>query len=903
MDASVSVIGRSTANLALQGELALSQSITPREFREYIRINGSTPEVKAFLLAKLKCPNGIEEVTEYLQVYLQECGYDETVQELLITAKGTGDYQALIAEAIKYAAALDNPEAVFVPLAEQVIEDNPALVDMLSRCLTGGDPEVLLALKFYRQYFKSQGKTNIVHLLDYKCRKYLTDDLNFFSIIGAEDVDGNGLIELSEPGYIAQVDANQDQVIDLSEVILHILDESSDPIEFYQAVRPLRDSVLFPFLESFYAAEGSSPARQKEAFRYLAALRLIIEGDFPAEIKEQTSWYVAEYLAAKAVSEGKYEEALSIYERFAGQYDKTPGGYYEVLAENSEHLEFLEKYYSISDAKARGYNGTHFLRRTLYGGHYFEQDSFEVRHIGRKEGVDAEFLQELAAHCQPKDISFSPEIPTETLSEYSIEDTFTVDFPFCPEFIRNSAGKIIEKVEICYNLETHLWQVRIPIIDLIGQAQGNKITLKFAFNEAIVPEGEKAPVIEIPIIIIGMAQLPMAAPASSTQFYAMMGQTLSEGTPIDVYYAVAPDKDAAMYFGHSSLNMKEIAGRFLRIPYFVIDAGTEDGKVKTEKMKKELPNVIASGRQAIEEYFRANVDERELLRLLRLGDRLIGGPLGIFDYYRQYGYSITEITYPENGDCLVQLGLERRIPISQLRGEMKTAFDALPEEMKQKYRAEGGLLVKMQVEFYNTTDAASLAVGRHLAGKEEEIVTFQTHCYHVGPRDRYQEEGIYPAADIELPIAYFGNHCYGSQDLNYLSQLGTFYYPVATYDKTTANARINLEVVDALLLGGNPVSDARSAFSNVVPKGVSASAVYKFPVPENASALSLYADSDRDGIPDPIDRNDLSEIIFDPIRNEIHVNGVAIKPGNAYYNYFLQKLEETPAIAVADSSP
>lgn len=847
----------SVNNQAISGASAASNGLrpnaSPTEFRAYLDRNGFNQQAQTFLKHKLAGD------------------LDQAI-----------DYAAAV---VNYADSLSDSagrNGVLTALLEKCLPENPEYLRIIL-----DQAGSLGASRFCYRYFRGQGRENYLQMFRLQLSSVVATE-GYFERLNAVDANGDGAIGEAESGYQEKYDFDRNGLIDLSEACKYLFQENggSDPFRLYQLIAPLRTLVMETL------PNGTLPAAELARYRSVLQMAADPQNGFPVDVVTAAKWYLTELDAAQAINTGHFSAALALYDDFSRETGVVPGGQYARLNAQRGQLPFYEELYRRCLTVDPSVSGINFIEEALENGRLFEKGSFLVGQVlAQKNGAapaDQPFFAQLESYL------WQSNAPIGALpAQLELSPTTSVTLRVTRRPVTVMLGDRGVLADINYDPATRSWAVTVRGADVFARSVGTqteKLTLVF---DASRGRGVATSQSQIKLVLSGNVGQAVVQPASAADFYGRFQTTLAAGEPLTGYYAVAPDRDAGVGF-HSSGSFDEqpetgrLIGRFTEHPEYVFETSTPEGAARAAQLKKELKGLSETDAQA---YLRRNLTPRELLRFLRLGDRFIGGPVGPLATLRDQGYSVTGIAYPGESDpALLRVSVERRISPDLLTGAARQAFNDLPAAQRAEYR-QNGIPFQMTIEVFSTTDDASLAVGRHLAAKEENIVAFQTHAYHSGPRTRYMEEGIVPEqAALGTTVGYLPIHCFSAHDTPFINaQFGSVYSPTGSHSQTSADAYLVFQGLDAFLTGGNVNNSVREAFRQKAEAQYArvAGSVYKPTQTADASAYSLHADSNGNGIPDQIEpaAAENTALSFDPVRGELIIGGgVRIAPNNPYFN-------------------
>jgi hypothetical protein len=850
---SVSSINDQPISSAAAANISLRPGTSPTQFRAYLDRNGFNQQAQAFL--KNKIAGDLDQAIDYAVAV------------------------------VNYADSRPNNDersGVLLSLLEKCLPENPEYLRIIL-----DQAGSLGASRFCYRYFRDQGRENYLQLFRQQLGTVVQAE-SYFERLNAVDSNGDEVVSRNEAGYQEKYDHNRDGVIDLSEACRSLFQENggSDPLRLFQLISPLRTLTM----ESLSAGK-LTPA---ELARYQSVLQMAADpqNGFSAEVVTAAKWYQTELGAAQSINAGHLSEALAIYDVFARETGVEPGGDYARLNAQRGDLGFYEELFRRCQLVDPSVNGLSFIDESLGNGRLFEKGSFLISQVLTQRASAGP--DEQAFFSRVESYLWQPNAPLGALpAQIELTPTSSVTLQVTRRPVTVMLGDRGVLAEITYDPGTRTWNVTVRGADVFSRSvstQTEKLSLVFDVSRG---RGVATSQSQIPLFLSGNVDQPVVQPATAADFYGRFQDTLASGDPLSVYYGVAPDKDAGVGF-HTPGSFDEqpetgqLISRFSAHPEYVLDTSTTEGAARSVQIKTDLRGLSDTDAQA---YLRQNLSPRELLRLLRLGDRFINGPVGPLATLHEQGYAITGIDYPEDGDpALLRIKTERRLDPDRLTGAARQAFNALPAEQRAIYQ-QTGISVAMTIEIFSTTDDASLAVGRHLAAKEENLVAFQSHAYHSGPRSRYMEENIVPEQSaLGTTVGYLPIHCFSAQEMPFINgQFGSVFIPTGSYSQTTSDAYLVFRGLDAFLTGGDVNVSVREAFRQKAEdqyKG-KAAYVYKPTQPSSAVAYSLHADSNNNGVPDQIEPAAAENTVlsFDPVRGELIIGGsVRIAPNNPYFN-------------------
>ena len=866
------------------------------EFRGYLQKSGNkTSDSRAINFLKAKLADSPYEISGYWEAYLAERGCSAEAKQLLIDVQTLPGFEAqyFCQKYLEYAGKITDEQernSVLKDLFETMPRERPQM--FVSAVL---DSKSLPVSQFYFSLVKERGLSNYIQIFEhYSHQLDLSASERMFTQIKAKDLDHNGRISDKEPGWKPELDINSDGFIDQSETAVFLFSQGpKDALSFTRAMKSTRETII-------NSTTLGISLGGRTASSYVLSLGKIIEGNYPAEVKTTAKWYKAEFLALREIQLGNFGKALKIYEKFAEETGARPAGHYQVLAQNKADLPFLEqyfKYYTTANPSAN-VMAVDFLEKTLVNGEYFdrrEPSVGEVLALSDKYPADKAFFAKLNLYCdQPKSAAAAPAVISGGQPELTRDGTVELTFSSRPlEISVNTRGFLMDKkdhlaskkvrflpYQQTYDVHDHVWRVRIKGVDAYALVQDTKDTSLYVKLHSPGQKKGSNLIKEIPVSFSDANGLNNTAIAGKSEFQASLNAKLRTAGRAQVYYAVAPDRDDAVSFYDQTFSKEaptalKSADNFIAHPEFVCDIRTPAGQARARKLAADLQALKAKGNeQEVASYFKQNLAPKELLRLYRLGDKFIGGVLGIYSHLALRGYkqSNMKIEYPPDGD-------PRLLTITIERGKAKIA-----------------------IEIFSTTDDAYLATGRHIAARQDDIVTLQTHDYRSGSKRLWEEVVVgQDAKNDGKTIAYFGNHCHSIADVANLTQrFGNIYVPAASYHSTTANSAINLSVIDALLNGSDENEAARRAYRAVAEAPGTANDVIRRPKAAEGKGYKYFLDSNSNGIPDRLDGGqEVSKVSFDPIRSEYSFNGVVIDKKSPYYNYFQKNYQNNHPISIA----
>ena len=821
--------------------------------------------------------------------YLQKHGLNAVALKFLATQAGKAGSEELFAAALQYAAQNDPTQVETILNQIKNGPDNPAfLADVLAKVK---DQDLTRTA-----YDMFKDKANYKQLLSKSFKGLKLGQVqNYYERIGAEDANHNGLIEASEAGYDPSIDLNQDKVVDLSEICVHLFNEAKtkDAHSFSQTIDPLRGSIE----EAFNRSYGVS----KQGEQYLNALNIVLEGNFPADVKLSAQWLKTDYLAKQAASSGDFQGALAIYETFAQDTGLQPGGLYSQLKTNESYLPFLQEYFAFyqdnGSSKYSGgtMSGNEFLNDALVTGQAFNLKNSTAKEFVKAHDLEPKHQQLFWKPSKKSNISItsSTELtPSDTFS-------FTTDQP--PIGLEINGKRLSTfNYEQCYDLNSGNWKISMTGGDIYARASSADLLITAMINN------KEVKIANLSLTHAEQLNTTKSAPVSAVQ--AEMISTLKNGGTLTSTMVIAPDSDdmvswaaVALDGGYKGITTTSLAQAFLKNPKFVLDPNTPRGwKIVTEL------SAISKDAKKIQEYVDQNFTGQEKLRFFRMGDMFIGGGMGPYQHLEANGYFITNVEQTGEGNpCILRITAEKRIPISELSGKIKAAYDALPPEVQAQYQNnslknnkdgtlnllapdQSGIPVLMTIEIYSTTGDAVLATGSHLANKDSHIVGFQTHAPNSWGMDHEAsiEAGNIPSVQSDKKVAYLPLHCNTESFKDPLvSQFGGDIWigpGVGKDNSAVAHFNILMSTQEALITGHNTLAAAKKTYAKA---GGPNQGAY---VESQGSAIARFADSDNDQLPDMVDQTKgQSTVAYDPINDHYIADGnVVITSSNLLDGYF-----------------
>ncbi|MFA5114276.1 MAG: hypothetical protein WC529_08285 [Candidatus Margulisiibacteriota bacterium] len=735
-------------------------------------------------------------------------------------------------------------------------------------------------------------------------RQKFQDVFGFFPIsqtdhfrqAGLTDTDQNGVISRDEPGYNPGVDRNRDNVLDISELFAS-QGALNDPASFAAAVNPQRSAIMTGLSRSYDVAG--------EGVRYRNMLVLVANGNYPEPVRENAQWLIAEYDAEIAIDNGDFTGALAIYRNYAEETGQEPAGYYRALADNEQQLGFLQSYYAYAQEHGQSswaggeMGGVEFILGTVYNGKLFELANFNPLAKGflDQPGTPAEYRQYFWHEGRQAHVSglSSTDLTPSSVVQFTIDQLPSNITVNGISIYQLNGSDPNQTMSVRYNLTEQAWTVTLPAADLYARPNAGTAEVKFGWGG-----GQSVAVANLTL------EYPDGAapsqPGTLQNWYEDNAfPALRNGEPISWNFVVAPDGDdltsfeALSDFRTSGVSTGLILQRFFQHPEFVIDPNSPRGRqiVSDLRAKRNDPD-------AVEDYVDTQLTDQERLRFLRLGDQFIGGGMSALQYLEAEGftYDQSDIQYPSEDDpCLVRITATKYIPIGELEGPMKEFFAQNPE-LAEQY--PDGVPVRMTVEFYSTTRDADLAVGRHLAAREN--TAFQTHAYKSDLNNQHDiDAGTIPNEPEQETVGFVRGGCHaGMFPISDTAQFGggIYYAPLIDAPYTgTAHFLIPEREVLAMARGTDPYQAAAQAYETVGSTGQygrnDPNRVYTEVTDRNGSAYQRFsADNSviatltagRRTVYNQLDGNVYLVSLTD------QSDRVTINPGNPFYGYFLNQL-------------
>ncbi|MFC1568368.1 hypothetical protein ACFL37_01560 [Candidatus Margulisiibacteriota bacterium] len=806
--------------------------------------------------AELKKSTSVKKFEQHLKTH----GLDAAAVKFLEGMAGKEGKEAYFSAALRYASSNPKDLATICGILENGPDDIEFMISVLK------DTQDLSATKFVYSYFK--GKANYDQVLSQAFQNLSLEDVDgFYSQAGVQDNNHNGTIEKGEAGYgqlISRgVDQDKNGVIDLAEIAVHLFDgeKTKDAQSFSQTIAPLRDSL--------YTAMSHGYDVSAQGAQYESALNLVLSGNYPQDVKATALWLLTDHQAHQAADKGDFRGALDTYEAYAQETGHEPGGLYEQLKANEDHLVLLEAYHGVyqehgkSDYGSQPVGGLEFLHGALVTGKVFNKKKNKMAKIFLSDPGIAKTYGHLFRDNNKGST-------TTVLSPTTVAKggAFMVKVDQPPRRILLNGQYLSISSRSSFDISSQTWTVTIPEADIAALIPEENIEVVLTLDA----KDKKIADITLP----HLAGVPKAQSASIENVQGRILASLANGEPVTSVAVVAPDTDDMVSWamvkrdgGFKGVSFKKLYTSFIKKPQYVAEPDRAQVLVAGMKKCKSKAEVIA--------YVEANFTGQEQLRFFRQADLFIGGGMGPYQHLAAEGYTITSIDYPKEGDpCILRLHAEKRIPIKDLTGAMAEGFAALPQEVQDQYRAQGGIPVQTTVEIYSTTGDAFVAYGHHLAGKEAHAVGFVTHA----PTSKINGQLLVESGSVtpnisDEPVANILVCCHAENFDTLLSNLygpGVYHAPrIGKPFPGIAHFSIFTRVLDAAVTGESMMDSAQAAYTFAAGGGGNAKRAY---VDKPVSVASFH------------DVFNPNANVTRTITGEYIVDGRVIKPNNTKYGYF-----------------